>query len=48
MMLNSPEILSARNESEDNLTKDSRGGKDDRFNNDERLEAIEWHVLPGV
>jgi hypothetical protein len=48
MMLNSPEILPVRNENKDNLTKESRGGKDDQFHNNKRLEGIVWYVLPDV
>jgi hypothetical protein len=48
MMFNSPEILSAQNEKKDNLTKESRGGKDDQFNNNKRLKGIVWYVLLDV
>lgn len=48
MTFNSPEILSAQNENKDNLTKESRGGKDDQFNNNKRLKGTVWYVLLDV
>jgi hypothetical protein len=37
MMFNSPEILPVQNENKDSLTKESRGGKDDQFNNNQTI-----------
>jgi hypothetical protein len=44
-LLNSPEILPVENENKDNMTKESRGGKDDQFNNNTRLIGIVYVLL---